>query len=126
MAEQQSGPDLKMDANDLYREEVFTDRRIGTIQRLTPVDADGKPVDGSAVMYIGQTQLMTQAGPLPLNFELQAESLADAADKFAEGATAAMEDAVRRLEEMRREASSSIIVPDGAPGGAGGGKFVVP
>ncbi len=118
-----------MDAKDLCLEEVFTDRRVGTIQRLTPVDADGKPVDGGVVVYVGQTQLMTRAGPLPLSFELQADSLAGAADKFADGAQAAMAEAVQRLEEMRREAGSSIIVPDGAGGGAGssaGGKFIVP
>jgi hypothetical protein len=107
-----------MDPQALYREEVFTDRRIGTIQRLTPVDGDGQPVDGGVVIYLGQTQLMTPAGALPLSFELQADSLAQAAEKFADGANIAMEDAVKRLEELRREQSSSIIVPGGgAPGG---------
>jgi hypothetical protein len=110
--------EIKMDPQALYREEVFTDRRIGTIQRLTPVDGDGQPVDGGVVIYLGQTQLMTPAGALPLSFELQADSLAQAAEKFADGANIAMEDAVKRLEELRREQSSSIIVPGGgAPGG---------
>ena len=129
MAEEQPGPEIKMDAQALHREEVFTDRRVGTIQRLTPVDANGKPVEGGKVVYVGQTQLMTRAGALPLSFEIPADSLGAAAEKFSEGANAAMEDAVRRLEEMRREAASSIIVPEGAAGGgggAGGGKFVVP
>ena len=111
--------EIKMDPQALYREEVFTDRRIGTIQRLTPVDGDGQPVDGGVVIYLGQTQLMTPAGALPLSFELQADSLAQAAEKFADGANSAMEDAVKRLEELRREQSSSIIVPGAA--GPGGG-----
>jgi hypothetical protein len=128
MAEEQSNTEIKMDSQALYQEEVFTDRRVGTIQRLTPVDSDGKSIDGGAIIYVGQTQLMTRAGPLPLSFEISADTLADAAKKFADGAQTAMEEAVQRLEEMRREASSSIIVPEGGAGaGAGsGGKFVVP
>ncbi len=61
---------------------------------------------------------MTRAGPLPLSFELEANNLAEAAEKFGAGANLAMEDTVKRLEEMRREQSSSIIVP-GADGGGG-------
>jgi hypothetical protein len=65
---------------------------------------------------------------LPLSFEIPAESLGIAAQQFSEGANTAMEDAVKRLEEMRRESASSIIVPEGgaAPGAGGGGKFIVP
>jgi len=132
MDAEQAGPEIKMDENALYQEEVFTDRRVGTIQRLTPVDVNGEPLDGGAIIYVGQTQLMTRAGALPLSFEIPADSLGAAAQKFSEGANAAMEDAVKRLEEMRREAASSIIVPDGGaapaggPAGGGGGKFIVP
>jgi hypothetical protein len=130
MAAEQEGPEIRMDETALYQEEVFTDRRVGTIQRLTPVDVDGQPVAGGEVIYVGQTQLMTRAGALPLSFEIPADSLGAAAQKFSEGANVAMEDAVKRLEEMRREAASSIIVPDGAQGSGGaapgGGKFVVP
>jgi hypothetical protein len=130
MAAEQAGPEIKMDESALYQEEVFTDRRVGTIQRLTPVDVDGQPIDGGTIIYVGQTQLMTRAGALPLSFEIPADSLGTAAQKFSEGANAAMEDAVKRLEEMRRETASSIIVPEGAAasggGAAGGGKFIVP
>jgi hypothetical protein len=129
MTAEQAGPEITMDENALYQEEVFTDRRVGTIQRLTPVDADGEPVDGGTIIYVGQTQLMTRAGALPLSFEIPAESLGAAAQKFSEGANAAMEDAVQRLEEMRLEAASSIIVPEGGTtsgGPPGGGKFIMP
>ena len=129
MTAEQAGPEITMDENALYQEEVFTDRRVGTIQRLTPVDADGEPVDGGTIIYVGQTQLMTRAGALPLSFEIPAESLGAAAQKFSEGANAAMEDAVQRLEEMRRETASSIIVPEGGTASGGppsGGKFIMP
>ena len=130
MGAEQAGPEVKMDENALYQEEVFTDRRVGTIQRLTPVDVDGQPLEGGAIIYVGQTQLMTRAGALPLSFEIPADSLGGAVQKFADGANAAMEDAVKRMEEMRRETASSIIVPEGGQasggGSAGGGKFIVP
>ena len=32
-----------MDSAQIYREETFTDRKVGTIRRLTPVAADGSP-----------------------------------------------------------------------------------
>lgn len=115
MAEDSLKTEIRMDPEALYREEVFTDRRVGTIQRLTPVDGNGHPVDGGKVIFVGQTQLMTPAGALPLSFELAADDLKQAAEQFADGANRAMEEAVKRLEELRREQSSSIIVP-----GAGG------
>jgi hypothetical protein len=121
MVEEQAANQISMDAEALYREEVFTDRKVGTIQRMTPVDFEGEPVQGGSVIYIGQTQLMTPAGALPLSFEIQAENLGDAAGKFSDGAQVAMEEAVQRLEDMRREQASSIIVP--GSGGSGGGKI---
>ena len=33
--------ELRMDPTTLYREEVYTDRRIGTIRVLTPVTGEG-------------------------------------------------------------------------------------
>ncbi|HHQ13756.1 MAG TPA: hypothetical protein ENK16_01895 [Chromatiales bacterium] len=107
-----------MAKDDLYLEELFTDRRVGSIQRLTPVDAQGQPDTSRATLYMGQTQLMTRAGPLPLNFEIPAQSLEEAVDRFADGANKAIEETVSRMEEMRREAASSIIVP-GAEGAGG-------
>jgi len=124
MADERSETDITMDSTNLYKEEMFTDRQVGTIQRLTPVDGEGRPVEGGKVIFIGQTQLMTHAGPLPLSFELDAGTLVEAAEKFGAGANQAMEDTVRRLEDMRREQSSSIIVPEAAGGGVPSGRQI--
>ena len=114
--------DIHMQADDLYREEQFTDRRVGSIQRLTPVKADGSDDASRPVLYIGQASLMTPAGALPINFEIEATNLGDAADKFGEEAQKAIQDAIRQLQEMRREAASSLVVPgQGGGGGLGGG-----
>jgi hypothetical protein len=116
MANQSADQDISMDAAALYREETFTDRRVGSLQRLTPVDLNGDPDPGRSVLYVGQTQVLTPGGALPLSFEIEADSLEEAIGKFGAHAEAALENTVKRLEELRREAASSIIVP-----GSGGG-----
>lgn len=122
MAEERLQTELEMERKNLYLEEVFTDRRVGTIQRLTPVDGQGRPDQSRPVVYVGQTQLMSRMGALPLSFEIPAKSLDEAAQKFADLANQAVEDTMQRLEELRREAASSIIVPEGGmPPGSGGG-----
>jgi hypothetical protein len=119
---------LKMDPNELYREETFTDRKIGTIRCVIPVTADGSDDPSRVTSYVGQTQVMTPAGALPISFEIEAENVGDAASQFAEGAKAAIEKTMKELEEMRREAASSIVVPGqgGGMGGMGGGGIQMP
>ncbi|HWH49084.1 MAG TPA: hypothetical protein VN664_14885 [Burkholderiales bacterium] len=123
-----STPELRMDPANLYREETFTDRKVGTIRMMTPVKNDGSTDSGRKVVYIGETQLMTPVGALPLAFEIEADSLGNAATKFAEVAQVAVERAVKELQEMRRQASSSIVIPEGIPPGLGGpgGKIKLP
>ena len=121
MAEEQRKVELEMSADGLYQEEMFTDRRVGTIQRLTPVTRDGGPDQTRSVVFVGQTQVLTPAGGLPITFEIDASSLGEACQKFGDAAEAAIEDTMKRLEELRREAASSIIVPGGGAGAGGGG-----
>jgi hypothetical protein len=95
---------------------------------MTPVKNDGSPDTSRKIIYVGETQLMTPVGALPLAFEIEAESLGNAATKFAEVAQVAVERAVREFQEMRRQASSSIVIPEGIPPGLGGpgGKIKLP
>jgi hypothetical protein len=117
--EQQQLPEIKLDATQLYREEIFTDRKAGTLRRLVPVLADGNTDSSRPVLYSGQTQLLTPAGVLPLAFELEAASLEDACSKFPEAVKIAIEQAIEEAREMRREQASRIVVPE-AGGGMGG------
>jgi hypothetical protein len=132
MTEQTINADeMKMDPAELYREEVYTDRKIGTIRALTPVTADGSVDSTRQITYVGQASMYTPAGALPLTFEIEADSLGEAAQKFGEQAKLAMERAIEELKEMRREASSQIVVPGaggGMPGGGmpGGGGIQMP
>jgi hypothetical protein len=130
MAAQNDLPEIKLDAAGLYREEVFTDRRAGTIRKLTPVTVDGAVDSSRPMLFSGQTQLLTPAGVLPLVFEIEAHTLKEALDKFPEGVKGALEQAIDEAREMRREQASRIVVPEvggGALGpGAGGGKIKFP
>lgn len=107
--------------DNLYREENFTDRTVGSIRRMTPVTKDGADDSSRPVIYVGQTQVMTQVGALPLTFEIPADSLEAAIAGFGEGAKQAFEETMKELEEMRREQASSIVVPGAGGPGTGGG-----
>jgi len=134
MAERPEGrlPEPKMDANALYREEVYTDRQIGTIRALIPVKTDGSPDKARSTLYVGEAQIYTTMGTLPLSFELDASTLSEAVANYAPAAKEAVERAVHELEEMRRQAASSIVIPRGGAGGlppgamGGGGKIQLP
>jgi hypothetical protein len=126
-----------MDATSLYREEIYTDRKVGTLRVLLPVKADGTPDTLRRTMYQGEAQLMTNMGPLPISFDIDAPSLADAIERYPEATKAGIERAMREIQEMRRQASSSIVVPPAGatlgPGGplgggglGGGGKIQLP
>jgi hypothetical protein len=124
MAQEPGMPEIQMERDALYREEIFTDRRAGTIRRLLPVTADGSPDATRTVLYSGQTQLLTPGGVLPLSFDIEASSLADAISRFPAAVHVALEQAIEEAREFRREASSRIVVPDVAGGPLpGGGKI---
>jgi hypothetical protein len=124
MAQEQGMPDIQVDRNGLYREEVFTDRKAGTLRRLVPVTADGAPDAARPVLWSGQTQLLTPGGVLPLAFEIDANTLDEALTRFPAAVHAALEQAIEEAREYRRESASRIVVPE-VGGGAipGGGKI---
>jgi len=132
MAQQNDLPEIKFDSTTLYREEIFSDRRAGSIRRMVPVKVDGSDDASRPVLFSGQTQLLTPAGVLPLAFEIEATSLEDAIAKFPQFVKLALEDAIEEAREMRREAASRIVVPDaGAASALGaaaapGGKIKFP
>jgi hypothetical protein len=109
-----------MDPSQVYREETFTDRRVGTIRRLTPVDADGRDDSSRPVLYVGQAQVMTPMGAIPITFELEGATLSAAVAKFGEAAEQAVQQTMRELQELRREQASSLVIPDSAAGGMPG------
>lgn len=111
MSQMETSPEINMDPNALAREEVFTDSRVGTIRKMTPITIDGDVDTGRAVQYIGSTQIMTPGGALPLTFEIETDSLAGAVAGFGDAAKLAVERTMEELKEMQRQQASSIVVP---------------
>jgi hypothetical protein len=111
MSPQRDVAELRMNAANLYREEMFTDRRVGSIRRLVPVAPDGTADTMRTVLFEGQTTLVTPAGPMPLSFEIDAHTLPEALERFSGAAQLALETMLKELDELRRERASSLIVP---------------
>jgi len=105
---------MKMDIDNLYREETYTDRQMGTLHVLTPVDSKGETDAGRNTVYLGSTQLMTPYGAMPLNFEIEAESLEQALEKFGENAQQALERTIEEAKQYQLDQASSIVIPDAA------------
>ena len=122
--------DPQMDAEGLYQEDNFTDRKVGAIRRLSPVRADGSADPSRPVLFLGQAEIMTNMGPVPISFEIEGQTLADAVVGFAPAAQAAIERTVQQIQEMRRQQASQLVVPQGPvpgiTGGRGGGKIQMP
>ena len=126
MAGPTNAPEPRMDAQDLYREDIYSDRKVGTIRVLTPVKSDGSPDASRATSYVGQAQIMTPAGVLPLNFEIPAKTLADACAGFADSAKVAFEETMKELQDLRRQQASSIVIPEAGAAAALGGQGGLP
>ena len=136
MAANERPDDIQMDASSLCREEIYTDRRFGTIRVLVPVDPDGNHDAKRATVYAGEAQIMTQVGALPISFEIEAKSLAEAVAGYGAAAKAALDRTMKELADMRRQQQTGLVIPQagggmgglgGMPGGLpGGGKIQMP
>ena len=130
MSEENLIAEMNADTENLYREESFTDLKVAQIRRLTPVTADGSVDEGRPTIFIGETQLMSQRGPLPIHAPIEASDLADAFEKFPEAINAAVERMIEEAKELQRQEASRIVVPGQGmgmpgPGGAPGGKITL-
>ena len=125
MSSPASGRPVEMDASQMYREEIFTDRRLGSIRKLVPVTAEGNPDLSRPVLFSGQAQVMTPVGALPLTFDLDATTLDGAIAKLGAAAEIAIQETMRELQDMRREQASSLVLPDStSPAIAGPGDLL--
>ncbi len=111
MSQMDNTPEIAMDATTLTREETFTDSRVGTIRKMTPVTLDGEQDNSRPVQFVGSTQIMTPGGALPLSFEIETETLEGAVAGFGDAAQLAVERTMEELKEMQRQQASSIVVP---------------
>jgi hypothetical protein len=107
--------EIEVDKSNLYREETFTDLKVASIRRLTPVREDGSDDPDRPVIFVGETTLMSQRGPLPVQAPIEAASLTEAFDKFPEAVQQAVENLIEQAREMQRQEATRIVVPGQTP-----------
>jgi len=104
--------EIKIDPNNLYKEEAFTDLTFATIRRLTPVKIDGSPDDSREPIFTGMTQLMSPNGPIPVQCLIEgAKTLSEAVDKLPAAIDKTVQAMIAEAREMERQEASKIIVP---------------
>ncbi|MGA2780768.1 MAG: hypothetical protein ABSF13_02480 [Smithella sp.] len=104
--------DIKINIDNLYKEEAFTDLTFATIRRLTPVKIDGSIDESREAIFTGMTQLMSPNGPIPVQCLIEgAKNLSEAAAKLPAAIEKSVQDMIAEAEEMRRQEASKIIVP---------------
>lgn len=102
---------VAIDEDSLYREDVFTDLKVGVIKRMTPVKLDGTNDKLRQVKFLGQTQLISAAGPLPVSCEINAKNLKEAIKMFPDAINQAITEMIEQVKEMQRKEASRIVVP---------------
>jgi len=104
--------EIKINTDNLYREESFTDLTFATIRRLTPVKIDGSVDESRAPIFTGMTQLMSPNGPVPVQCIIEgAKTLSDAADKLPDAIEKTVQAMIAEAKEMERQDASKIIMP---------------
>lgn len=113
---QDTTAEVKISVDNLYRDETYTDLKIASIRRLSPVNPDGSQDYSRKPIFIGFTQLMTPDGPIPLQFHIDAKNLKQGWENFPYAMNHAMKKMIEEAEEMQRKESSRIIVPESTGG----------
>ena len=103
--------EIRLDESNLYKEEVFTDLRVGSLKQLTPVTKDGERDLARPMVFVGETQLMSQVGPLPVQTRIEADNLDAAIEKFPAAIQTAVEAMIDEVKELQRKETSRIVVP---------------
>ena len=101
--------DFSIDRSNLYKEESFTDLKVGNIRRLIPVKPDGSEDKTRNTVFVGQTNLMTPNGPLPIQGVIRAKELQQAVKRFPEAMEEAVERMMEEAQKMKDQQGSEII-----------------
>ena len=106
-----SSLNFAVDRQNLYLEETFTDLKSASIRRLIPAKADGSVDKTRKTVFVGQANLMTPNGPLPIQAVIQAKQLQQAIKRYPEAMQAAMDKLADEVEKIRQQEGSPIITP---------------
>jgi len=101
--------DFSLDRSNLFLEETFTDLKIGTLKRFTPVFPDGSADKSRRTVFLGQTSVHTPHGPLPIQNIIVAKDLAQAFKRFPEAMEEAMQQLIEEANRAEQEKTSPLI-----------------
>ncbi len=101
--------EFTIDKQNLYQEEYFTDMKLATVRRLTPVKPDGSEDKSRKTIFVGQANLMSEAGPIPISTMISAKDLQQALKKYPEAMLEAMDRLNQEMIKYRQEQESSIV-----------------
>jgi hypothetical protein len=110
--EQRNAVDFRVDRTNLYREESFTDLKVGSIRRLTPVKPDGSEDKTRKKIFVGHTNIVTPQGPLPIQGVIHAKELQQAIKRFPEAMEAAMDRLIEEAKKYQEKEQSQIEKPE--------------
>ena len=110
--EQPEALDFSVDKQNFYLEASFTDLKVASIRQLTPVKSDGSVDKTRKTIFIGQSNIMTPHGPLPIQASIQAKHLQQAIKRFPEAMQAAVAKLADEVKKLRQQQESNIITPD--------------
>ena len=109
---------IKIDGDNLWKEEHITDLKVGNIRKLTPIKLDGSEDESRQASYSATTNIMTPGGALPISGEIEAANLAEAVEKFPEAINAAVKKLQEDMIKMQQEQANKIVTPDELRGGS--------
>ena len=113
--EQQQPTELKLDRSNLYKEQTYTDLKVGMIKHMVPVKPDGTVDKTRKAVFVAHTSLMTPGGPLPLQAVIQAKDLQQAIKKFPDAMKAAMDrlaEETKKYQDQQQQEQDRIQKPD--------------
>jgi hypothetical protein len=111
-ADTQKMTNVKINPDNLYQEESFTDLTYATIRRLTPVKIDGTPDESREVIFTGIAQLMSPNGPVPVQCHIEGvKNLSEAAAKLPGAIEQTVQAMIAEAKEMERKEASRIVIP---------------
>jgi len=99
--------ELTVDKKNLYREESISDLKVGSIRILKPVHIDGSVDSSREEIFVGNTQIMTPQGMIPLQAKLNAKTLEKAIDEFPNAMQQALTKMIEEVKRMQEQESKS-------------------
>ncbi len=117
MSEENTLENITIDGENLWKEENFTDLKVGSIRKLTPIKIDGAEDESRQASWSATTNIMTPGGALPISGEIDAANLEEAVEKFPEAINTAIQKLQEDMVRMQQEQANKIITPDELRGG---------